>query len=214
MLDTHQSVAKFLQRVFQNKDYSFVGGYGEPGYHVDTDAKTPMVVMADYWCHCNGETHGMDTHYPYSFERMEENGVEFEWFDEWIVDHESNKAYRCVGDSYFWKPSYVMDENGDLITIDDDIELWIEWAENDHTRAIPGHIYNGTDLEENGFSRYNGTYEHGFHPGQNAKPKDIDSEIREHYGNDVDVVFVFSESSQFYIEFESYYRMPESENDE
>jgi hypothetical protein len=83
---------------------------------------------------------------------------------------------------------------------------------NEPTRCIPGHIYNGADLELAGFVKYNGQFESGWHPGQDADPVAITAEIRKWHGPDVDVVFLLDSTRQFDIEFSAYYRVREEDD--
>jgi len=193
--------------------------YGEPGYSHDDDATTPVVVLGSYWCRCGKVVHPADhpragepdlhtyeTHRPRLWDRLAAQGVQFEWCDEWIVDHENDKAYRTEPDSYSWQPSYVMTEDCELLTPDDDIDSWIEWAANDTGRCIPSAVYTGSDVEAAGFTKHNGQFENGWHPGQSDDPATIDAAIRGLYGDDIDVVFALDSTGQFDIAFSAYWR--------
>lgn len=211
MLDTTQAVVEFLSALAERdgRYFDFAGSYGEPGY--TTDGETPLVVLGDYWCRCreigDDMMHDVAAHYPKAFARMEANGVEFEWHDEWIVDSENDKAYRTQADSYQWQPSYVLSDDGEMLTADDDVEAWVQWAVNDPSRCIPSRVYSGKDLEAVGFVLYNAehSYENGWHPHQTDDPKTVSDAVRRDHG-DVDVVFALDETSQFYIGFSAYYR--------
>ena len=208
MFDTHQSVIAFLEAVVpEMTDYA--GAYGEPGYRLP-DGKTPLVVLGSYWCRCDkfgdDRLHDIARHYPHAFERLEANGVELEWLDEWMVDYESDKAYRTEPDSYSWKPSVVLSDDGEWLTPDDDIETWIGYVANEPTRCLPDNIYSASDLEEVGFDRWNGTFESGWHPGQTADPTAISDEIRAAHDSDLDIVFVLDNVGQFDIAFSAYFR--------
>lgn len=223
MFDTTQSVIDYLEAVLpEMTDYA--GTYGEPGYSLDETAATPLVVFGSYWCRCgdpkfsepyrdgSASLHDIAKHYPQTFARLEEQGVVFEWYDEWTIDYDNDKAYRTEPDSYSWKPSLLVTDSGDYLTPDNDLDEWLEYMVNEPTRCIPGHIYNGADLELAGFVKYNGQFESGWHPGQDADPVAITAEIRKWHGPDVDVVFLLDETSQFYVEFSAYHRAQEEDD--
>lgn len=222
MFDTNQSILEFLDAVLPEGVHDFADQYGEPGYG-NSRTETRLIIMATYWCRCDkfveedgtyndGSTklHSIDRHYPNAFRRLEHIGVELEWYDEWIVTHDGySKAWRTTADSYSWQPSYVITEDGEVITIDDDVEEWIAYAANNSSLAIPATVATGADLIGLGFEEFNGTFENGWHPGQDDNPADILVQIDDLYGPDVDVVFCITETSQFYLKFEAYYRSTE-----
>ncbi len=200
----------------------YCSDYGEPGYgHSATlgDDATPLVVLGNYWCRCDkvreaegrpraGQPalHDHTHHHPRLWQQLEDQGVQFEWCDEWLVDSEHDKAYRCQPDSYSWQPSYMMTDDGELLTPDDDIGAWLEWATNDTSRCIPSRVWSSRDLIGAGFEQYNGKFENGWHPGQDDNPRDIDAAVRRWHGPDVEVVFLLDGTGQFDITFSAYYR--------
>ena len=213
MLDTHESVIAFLEAVLP-EFYDHAAEYGEPGYNLSGD-NTPMVVLGSYWCRCDkfgdDRMHDIARHYPHAFERLEENGVVFEWYDEWMVDYHTSKAYRTQSDSYHWKPSVILTEDGEWLTPDDELETWIDWCANDSTRCLPSNLYDGSDLESVGFERWEGTFESGWHPHQTDDPATIESAIRAaHEDTELDIVFVLDNVGQFDMRFSAYFRPTES----
>jgi len=190
--------------------------YGEPGYRVSDDT-TPIILFGDWWCRCDkkdgGKLHGLSDHHPMLFAQLEAQGVEFEWYDEWVVDHENDKAYRSEPDSYMWQPSYVLTDDCELLTPDDDIEAWIERAVDTPSRAIPSVIYTGADLVGEGFEQHNSYFESGWHPGQDDNPKVITEQIRR-YEPDAEIVFVIDSTGQFDMRFSAYYRTGEESSSE
>lgn len=218
MFDTIDAVTEFLDAVFASHPPEYATEYGEPGYsdHGIVHHPYSLIVLGYYWCRCPvfdphdpHPLHGMERHYPETFKRLESLGVNFEWSDEWIVDG-NGKAYRTQPDSHSWLPSYVISE-GELITRDDDINEWIAYASNEPSHAIPSHIYNGADLEREGFRRHNGTFETGWHPGQNADPSTVAETIRELHGEHADIVFVINGSGQFDLAWSAYWRPAEGQ---
>jgi hypothetical protein len=208
MHDTIESVLEYLDAVFGPADegnYAYAGSYGEPGYS-NAIAPERLVVLADYWCRCDpGNLHDYASHHPKTFEALEDSGVQFEWYDEWLIDHNSDKAYRTQPDSYSWQPSWV-DGDGELVTIDDDIDVWIDYALNDKNRAILSSAYSGQDIEKAGFTKFNDhSYESGWHEGQTDTPEKAVERLYAEKEN-VEFVFGFDENSQFYVRFSLYYR--------
>lgn len=143
---------------------------------------------------------------------MEAQGIELEWNDEWVVDYETNKAYRTQGDSYSWMPSAIYDDDGELLTPDSDIEQWVEYVKNEPTRCLLSRVHSASDLIEAGFEKFNGQYESGWHPGQTDDPKDITERIRREYP-DHDIVFLIDANGQFDTEFSSWIRSTTEEDE-
>ena len=58
---------------------------------------------------------------------LELNGYELQWNDEWIINYETDKCYRCSPDSYSWTPYYHITDGenigGDEIETDTDIAI-------------------------------------------------------------------------------------------
>lgn len=170
---------------------------------------TPLVVLGTYWCRCGtpDDLHSKEVHHPKLWQQLEAQGVSFEWYDEWVIDHDHDKAYRTQPDSYLWQPSHVMTEDGALLTPDDDVETWIDWATEDGaSRCLLSNVTDESDVLGAGFERHNGQFESGWHPGQDDDPKVIADAIREQHG-DVDIVFMLDSTGQFDIAFSAYYRI-------
>jgi hypothetical protein len=193
--------------------HDYADEYGEPGY-----AAQAGVMIGDWWCRdkdCDytgldnrGEKalHDVAAHYPQLVE-MAKNGWEFEWYDEWVVDHENSKAYRLQGDSYSWQPSTMFTEDGELLTPDDPLEVWIAEVVNNPQRCLPGRVWNAADLEGEGFTPYQCGYESGWHPGQTDNPTEISQLITDEYaskGKQVDIVYLLSHTGQFDMGFCAY----------
>lgn len=202
----------------------YAGAYGEPGY--DTSGTTPLVVLGDFWCNCGKVLHGDDSgwpehmrgkpaihdhahHRPRLWDQLNAQGVEFEWHDEWAIDSENDKAYRTSGDSYSWQPSFVYTDGGDMLTGDNDLDVWVEWATESPGRALPSRVWRAVDVIEAGFVKHNGQFESGWHPGQDDEPGAIADAIRDEHGEDIDVVFLLDGVGQFDVQFSAYYRVKE-----
>lgn len=200
----------FIEGFAERFNWMTASEYGEPGY---SDGDVRLVVLGNYWCRCDkiDGLHGRETHHPRLWQQLEDQGVRFEWEDEWIVDYDGF-AWRTQADSYSWTPSHVILDDGELLTIRDDIEDWIDWAVNDSGRALMGRHHSKSDMLNKGFAQYGERYYHGLHEGMTAQPSVILDEIHENIGAETEVVFRLSENSQFYVEFEAYYRFPEDDD--
>jgi hypothetical protein len=200
------------------------GGYGEPGYSTSdyhADATTPRVVLGDYWCQCNkfgadehvpgrGKLHSHSDHHPRLWAQLEQQGVNFEWYDEWAVDHDYDKAYRTEADSYSWQRSFVWTDDGEMLTPDDEIATWLEWATNEPTRCLMRHLFSDAELETEGFVERSCEFENGWY-GQEDNPQAIYDAIREREP-DTDILFKLADVEQFRVTFCVYVR--ESEGDQ
>src|SRR5215831_14773837 len=74
--------------------------YGEPGY---TDPEKGILFAN--WNDVPKELS----------DSLEAEGFELEWSDEWIISHETDKAYRSSPDCYSWTPYYVLTDDGEVI---------------------------------------------------------------------------------------------------
>lgn len=221
-----ETVRAILERFQDQHVMDYASGYGEPGYAIDgwcdDGEETPYVVLGDYWCRCDkfgqdqpgrNKLHNIAAHWPKLFERLEAQGVEFEWYDEWMVDYESDKAYRTQPDSYSWQPSVIVTESCEWLTPSDDLTTWVEWAAESSTHAIPATIARGVDLEALGFTCWESGLENGWYPGQDADPAKVKDAIRESEGDDTEVVFSLDHTGQFDVEFSAWYRKPTDDSD-
>jgi hypothetical protein len=147
-------------------------------------------------------------------ELFEECGYNLEWSDEWIIDYENSKCYRVSPDSYGWQPIVHYTDNGEILTPDSCIEEWLEeFSLTDHNqpmRALNSEIigcYDNIDLESLGYTLFNTPeYESGMHSGQNDDPSSIAKNCFDTIQEIDHIVFVVTETSQFYIKFNCYYK--------
>lgn len=189
-----------LQERYPDYITDYASEYGEPGYMFPLNAEHPVILL--------GNWNYMERHQRV-INALERAGVQFEWSDEWMVDHENSAAYRTQPDSYSWQPSYVTTDDGEYLFPDSGIEAWLEWAtEEPETRCIPRRIIPKDKLTAIGFVQHGDVFEHGWHPGQDADPKVIVKNVRDEMGEDGDIVFWLTEVSQFYIRFECLVRYP------
>lgn len=237
-LSTTDKVIEFLEEVLGEISYDkfidYAEQYGEPGYQLDSSATTPLVILGSYWCRCGNYAeerspdrpmHPIEVHHQAEFDLLAEQGVEFEWDDEWVVVNEFvdgqyvSNAYRTQCDSYHWQPSAVLDDDCEWMTPHTPDEEWVEWALNNPERCIPATVLDALDptriegqdwlpFSEDSYDHGLPTrFESGWHPHQTADPKAIDAAIRDRFGDNVNVVFMLDETSQFYIGFSAFYSL-------
>lgn len=220
-----------ILEMLQNIDvvYDWCDDYGEPGY--TKDKEDGVIIFGDIWCdgkhrgkreRCKHEDrwsregktklHSIEVHYPRLFAAMEEQGIEFQWHDEWIVQHEESKAYRVQADSYQWESS-ILWTDGDFLTPEDDIELWIDEVVNNPRKCLPSHVWSNEQIEEQGFEEHECGFRNGWFDGMNDDPVKISEEIRRREGEDVDILFKLSFASQFHIGFCVFVRNNKEEED-
>ena len=178
--------------VMEAESFEFASEYGEPGY----DNPQRGIVFADW------------NHFPRELgDILERAGYNVEWSDEWIISYETGKAYRSQPDCYGWKPYYVLTEDGDIIG-GDEIKNGdqAEWYVNDYLVNNPrrANLFD-IDLTAFGFERYNGTFESGFHPGQNDEPNEVFKRIKSERPQ-TDVVFSINSIGQFDVHFTAWVR--------
>lgn len=220
-----------FHNIVERYGFDYVNEYGEPGYgnfgtqmvilgdfwckcgkhpHAGQPARGFMsgdgkVIQPD-------ELHDYATHHPRVWSYLEHNGFECEWHDEWVIDYENGKCYRTTGDSYQWTPTAIVTEWGDLLTPDSPLEEWLAWAVNEPTRCLfpkyaskieeAGFVKAGPDDDESGWGG-RGSYEAGWHAGQDADPKEIFANLEHEHD---EIVFVLDYNSQFYSGFSVYVR--------
>lgn len=218
------SKVSHLLRLVTGEDYGdgeivtdVIHGYAEPGYPTDPET----VIVLGNW---NAKRYPGPDDAPLTlaenlgprlFDALTRLGAECEWLDEWAQCQECYRAVRTTENSYSWKPSYVWFEDSfvcadcaiamgaDALTdYVNDASKCVTWCEPSHVESLGFEQWESDDPHE---------YASGWHPGQTDDPTAILAEIqREH--PDAEVVFFLTESSQFYIRFAAYVRIPEDES--
>lgn len=197
-------------------------GYAEPGYGNDD-----TVVVFGNW---NTKRYPREGDAPLTksetigsrlFDALERAGIEGEWLDEWVICGDCYKAFRSQADSYSWRMfgAFIEDacEYVCATCILADLPAYLPNYVNNSDRCLT--FGKGSDLAALGFIQWAPDdpqrYESGWHPGQDAKPSEILSEIEEACEDrgEVEVVFVLDESSQFYVGFSAWFRVEEIEGD-
>lgn len=124
--------------------------------------------------------------------------------DEYTQCSNCCQIIRTSPDSYSWQPDYLQTECEilcqDCYTIEDVIQINI----NNPNTAINSTDFDSSELINAGFELINkDSYQNGLHEGMNDNPKEIYNQLQNQYN---DIIFVISEQSQFYIEFDVYGR--------
>lgn len=181
-------IDKVVEEVMDSGEGYQANAYLEPGYNSPENGK---IIFSDW------------NKFPqYVIELLELAGHATEWYDEWLVTDNGN-AVRTSPDSYSWTPSYLLTEDGDVLTREDSAEEWINYVKCSdwcHTpRALPSWI----NPEEYDFKAYREeVYQSGLHQGMNDDPKEVLVEI---FGEDGNSEVVFTrEHSQFYVEWKAW----------
>lgn len=204
-------------------------GYAEPGYGTDEDVivfgdwndKRPAwgwkvrTLSGDRFTSAPNTTKA-DTLPSRLSRALETAGVNTEWHDEWVRCGDCYRAFRSSGDSYSWTMygAYV-EGAADFYCADcltKDPESLLEEYVNDASRALT--FLSGPDLVALGFAQHNGTFESGWHEGQDDDPHAILERILEDSPEGTEVVFIISGVGQFDIRFAAYVRTPEQEDSE
>jgi hypothetical protein len=196
---TIETIEKILNK--HGADLEYARHYGERGY----DDPENWILLSN-WNHVKRPTQDW----------LESHGYSLEWSDEWVVSYENDsKAYRTSPDSYGWKPSYIILDDGDIIGRDDiesgdEIDTYIGHLLNDSNKADTFDV----DWTQHGFVKLNDdSYESGFHPGQNDKPKDILKEAQRKNPNS-DFIFSIDSTGQFDLNFSIWARTKENDTNE
>lgn len=137
------------------------------------------------------------------FKALDRIGVDAEWYDEYDQCFDCLKLLRAKPDSYMWQPQYLRTEECECVCFecldlsDDSVLEEFGYIDN-FDKAVPDKL--GEKLDSWGWAPFNGTYESGWHPGQDDQPDVIFDKIKEK-SPELSIVFRLDEVSQFYIRF-------------
>lgn len=179
-----------------NRECDYCDTYGEPGY----SDPTAGILFANW------------NDIPKALcDRLERQGYELEWSDEWYIDHQSGKAYRTSPDSYGWESSLMYSErSGEYLTPDDDVSDWVAECENNAHAALPSWVAQ-SDIEALGWELSPDIFESGLHPGQTDDPRAIAKTLK---ASGREFLFQIADRGQFDILFHVYTRTPEGNENE
>ena len=155
--------------------------YAEPGY---SDPDSGMILLGNWnglsvYDSSKQKRIDIDDTMPRLAKIFESMGIELEWEDEWTSCYECSKLVRTSADSYSWTQSFFAFDTGELIChecIAEDPKDYLENLENSPTIA---NTMRQIDLEEHGYVQVVDRFESGWHQGQDADPKLIQSLLEE-----------------------------------
>lgn len=184
-------------------------GYAESGY----DAGSSGIVATSNWNditqYVDGK-HKLISNLPSRIANLfEKMGIELEWDDEWRNCCQCNKLVRTQGDSYFWKPCYILTEDGELCheCVLEDPKSHLEFLEGNCDTC---NTIDEIDPEDHGYFKFNeDSYETGWHPGQTDHPEQIAKSLEE--AGVTRYLFNLDENSQFYSKWSCYIHESERE---
>lgn len=187
-----------------NRQFQYCSDYAELGYHTPEKG----IVFGNWNPTCGfSVTKSEQARNPVSklSRVLEANGFELEWADEWDICCDCGKAVRTSADCYSWAPYFRILNECELVCLDCiDREAYLESIEDDCNAACPPQW----NPEEHGYTKYNGDFETGWHPGQNDKPKDILAKMHELGMSRV--VFKIASVGQFDCTWQAYFRNEEN----
>ena len=155
-------IAKAIQLATKREKYALeeiqlVSGYSESGYN------GKVVALANW--NNTGILGSIDVS-----ALLEKVGVNIEWYDEWVVCGYCNKAVRIQPDSYSWKRSFTIDEDG--ITCLECVDP-VEHLESLEGNPLSCNTFSRINPFDYGYVLVKSGFENGFHPGQTDNPKEI-----------------------------------------
>lgn len=184
-------------------------GIAEPGYG-DSDTVWVLGNFNDKSVYRDGKWTVTDTAPRRLFDALERIGVSAEWLDEWYRCDGCQSIVRSHPDSYSWQPSFAW-IGDDIYCVDcatgDYLDETLETYIGDAGRAISASLISSSELEANGWQRYNiPPAENGWHPGQTDTPDAIVADFERVHGTGSEWLFYIDEQSQFYTRFTLFYR--------
>lgn len=175
-----------------------IGHYGEPG-HEDPE----QGIIFFNWNNAGRRT----------IDRLEAEGYEIEWSDEWYIDYDNDKAWRTSPDGHGWV-SQVKYCDGFVLTPDDDIDEWIEECKStskEQTHSAMPDWVEDEQLHEAGYTLYADDLESGLHGGQTANPTRVYHQIEKVHPSVESVIFRQDDAGQFDITWSAFYKLPDPE---
>lgn len=184
------------------RNFDFAPAYAEPGYS-DPEAG----IVFGNWNPVCGFNVPKETQRRDPVKKLarilEKLGFELEWEDEWDRCSDCGKAVRTQPDCYHWTSAFRILNDCELVCLEclsKDIPGYLESIEDNPQQACPPEFHPS----EHGYTKHNGTFETGFHPGQDANPKEILKAL--HAENKRHVVFRIDSKGQFDLDWEAYYK--------
>ena len=178
-----------LQEEFENGNITTADRYLEPGYSLPEGSKG--ILLANW----NN----------YTSEQMDaiEEEYEVEWSDEWMVVE--GAALRTEPSDWWWKPSYRVTRDGEVLTVESDIEDWIHEAAAYDISHNPETIPSNYELDDIDFKKFGKSVPTAKVFDKDKTPKDVLVEILVLSPN---AQVVFQEAG---LEWQAYYRTEEDQ---
>lgn len=153
---TREALQAFCE--VNNHELDFASTYGEPGY-----SDPEKSILFANW---NDIPKSLQT-------RLEAQGFELEWSDEWYVDHNNGggKAYRTSPNGHGLESQLLMVDGG-YLTPDDALEDWITQCEDNERAALPAW-WDEADIAALGWTKQTEEYESGLREGSSDNPAEI-----------------------------------------
>jgi len=139
---------------------------------------------------------------------LERAGFDIQWSDQWTTCGDCGKLVRTSGDCYSWQPYYVIENECELVCLDCvDWESYLESIEDNADAAC----MRACDPAKYGYRLVSEPreYQNGMHAGMTDNPTRILETL--HTAGHKRIVFRIPETSQFYIEFETWEKVPDTQ---
>jgi len=136
---------------------------------------------------------------------LEHYDIPMEWSDEWDTCCDCGGAIQTQPDSYFWKPSYVLFNDYEIICescVFADLDSYEEQLLNDPNRADTLDV----DWSSRGWRRYDAKFETGFHSGQTDNPQEIFDQLTNTLTDPPDILFSIDSVGQFETNWSAWIR--------
>ena len=152
------------------------------------------------------------------FEALEEalGWDNLDWCDQVTSCGSCCAAIRTEPTSYVWLPLYLSTDYGYVCKhcFQKDPEEFFDDYINNSDKAFTHDMIDGLELYKYGFEQYSNRHQSGFFGGMDDDPKKILEDIHQRADEELEVIFVISENSQFYLTFETWVREKGWDDDE
>lgn len=182
ILDLFLQSTNTTQGTYEEKDFLIVTGWKEV---------EEINIMLDNYMDQNWDAYQIESIY---------NSDSWGFGDEYSTCSNCNGIIKTSPDYYGSPIQYMSFECAILcrecLTIEEILPEYV----NNPLKCVPSNLFNEYDFEIEGFKKLNEeSYERGLHPGQNDDPKTIIKEFEKQY---TEIIFLLTETSQFYIKFD------------
>ncbi len=176
-----------------------IKGYAEPGY----TSKHGIIATGNWnaiskWK--NDVSEVVDDVPVLVGDQLEKLGIDLEWNDEWKSCCECGKLVRTQENSYGWKRSYYMNDDGVVChqCVRKNPKNYLKYLQGNNRDCLTIDL----DLKKYGYVLLEDGFENGLHGGQTADPKVIAASLKKQ--NVKNFIFRLDEKGQFDIKFSVY----------